>query len=101
MVNHFVDCEYADRFERDMEQKYGEITLAEQLEEAGYRTAAFVANMQVSPEYGYQQGFQHFFATGVLKMRATVTNQRGELVLEGEHVYLVRTRAGATGPTGA
>ena len=30
---------------------------------------------------------------GVLKMRATITNQRGELVLEGEHVYLVRSRA--------
>ena len=29
---------------------------------------------------------------GVLKMRATITNQRGELVLEGEHVYLVRSR---------
>ena len=29
---------------------------------------------------------------GVLKLRATITNQRGELVLEGEHVYLVRRR---------
>jgi acyl dehydratase len=33
---------------------------------------------------------------GVLKLRATITNQRGELVLEGEHVYLVRCRAGLT-----
>lgn len=29
---------------------------------------------------------------GVLKLRATITNQRGETVLEGEHVYLVRRR---------
>ncbi len=29
---------------------------------------------------------------GVLKLAATVTNQRGEVVLEGEHVYLVRRR---------
>jgi acyl dehydratase len=31
---------------------------------------------------------------GVLKLRATITNQRGELVLEGEHVYLVKRRSG-------
>lgn len=28
--------------------------------------------------------------TGVVKMRATVDNQRGERVLEGEHVYLLK-----------
>ena len=28
--------------------------------------------------------------TGVVKMRATVDNQRGERVLDGEHVYLLR-----------
>lgn len=28
--------------------------------------------------------------TGVVTMRATVTNQRGELVLDGEHIYLLR-----------
>jgi acyl dehydratase len=28
--------------------------------------------------------------TGVVTMRATVTNQHGETVLEGEHVYLLR-----------
>jgi acyl dehydratase len=38
---------------------------------------------------------------GVLKLRATITNQRGELVLEGEHVYLVRSRAGLTEPSSA
>ena len=37
---------------------------------------------------------------GVLKLRATITNQRGELVLEGEHVYLVRGRAADAGPSG-
>ena len=30
---------------------------------------------------------------GVLKLRATITNQRGETILEGEHVYLVRRRS--------
>lgn len=30
---------------------------------------------------------------GVLKLRATVANQRGELVLDGEHVYLIRRRS--------
>lgn len=29
-------------------------------------------------------------STGVVTMRATVTNQKGETVLEGEHVYLLR-----------
>jgi acyl dehydratase len=29
---------------------------------------------------------------GVLKLRATITNQHGELVLDGEHVYLVKMR---------
>jgi acyl dehydratase len=29
---------------------------------------------------------------GILKLRATITNQRGETVLEGEHVYLIRRR---------
>jgi acyl dehydratase len=28
--------------------------------------------------------------TGLITMRATITNQRGDTVLEGEHVYLVR-----------
>lgn len=27
---------------------------------------------------------------GVIKFRSTLTNQRGEIVLEGEHVYLVK-----------
>lgn len=30
---------------------------------------------------------------GVLKLHAAITNQRAELVLEGEHVYLIRRRA--------
>ncbi len=32
---------------------------------------------------------------GVLKLRSRLVNQRGEAVLEGEHVYLVRCRPGA------
>lgn len=31
--------------------------------------------------------------TGVVRMRASVTNQRGEMVLDGEHVYLLRLAA--------
>ncbi|MBK5104440.1 MAG: MaoC family dehydratase, partial [Burkholderiales bacterium] len=31
-------------------------------------------------------------STGVIVMRATVHNQRGELVLEGMHKYLIRKR---------
>lgn len=40
---------------------------------------------------------------GVLKFRTRLVNQRGEVVLEGEHVYLVRMRAGsaAAGDAGA
>lgn len=34
---------------------------------------------------------------GVLKMRSRLVNQRGETVLEGEHVYLIRSREGAVG----
>lgn len=30
--------------------------------------------------------------TGILKMRSTLHNQRTELVLEGEHVYLIKKR---------
>ncbi len=39
--------------------------------------------------------------TGILKMRATLHNQRKELVLEGEHVYLVKKRNPASGSTPA
>ena len=34
---------------------------------------------------------------GVLKLRSRLLNQRGELVLEGEHVYLLRMRPPAGG----
>lgn len=34
---------------------------------------------------------------GVLKMRARLVNQRGEVVLDGEHVYLIRRRPGEQG----
>ena len=35
--------------------------------------------------------------TGILKMRATLHNQRDELVLDGEHVYLVKRREKVAG----
>jgi arylsulfatase A-like enzyme len=35
-------------------------TLAERFQEAGYRTAAFVANPLISPRHGYSQGFEVF-----------------------------------------
>jgi acyl dehydratase len=40
--------------------------------------------------------------TGILKLRTTLHNQRQELVLEGEHVYLVKRRdpAPETAPEG-
>lgn len=38
-------------------------TLAESLHDAGYETAAFVANPFVLKEFGFDQGFDHFDAT--------------------------------------
>ncbi|MEZ3163117.1 sulfatase-like hydrolase/transferase [Halorubrum sp. RMP-47] len=40
-----------------------ERTLAEQLSAAGYRTRAFSANINVSPAYGYDRGFDVFDGT--------------------------------------
>jgi len=40
-----------------------EPTLAEQLSAAGYRTRAFSANINVSPAYGYDRGFDVFDGT--------------------------------------
>ncbi len=36
-------------------------TLPEVLQEAGYQTLAFVANPQVHPQFGFEQGFDRFF----------------------------------------
>ena len=36
-------------------------TLPEVLQEAGYQTFAFVANPQVHPQFGFEQGFDRFF----------------------------------------
>jgi choline-sulfatase len=38
-------------------------TLAERLQAAGYRTAAFVTNPNVTPHFGFDQGFDHFVRT--------------------------------------
>jgi arylsulfatase A-like enzyme len=39
-------------------------TLAEVLHDAGYQTAAFSANPFVAPHFGFDQGFEHFDASG-------------------------------------
>lgn len=40
--------------------------------------------------------------TGLVTMRASVTNQHGDMVLDGEHVYLLRLEAGdGSGPAGS
>jgi len=39
----------------------GVTTLAEQLRAAGRRTGAFSANPWITPEFGFDQGFEHFF----------------------------------------
>lgn len=38
-------------------------TIATMLSERGYRTAAFSANPQVSPSFGFHHGFQHFWSS--------------------------------------
>jgi arylsulfatase A-like enzyme len=40
------------------------ITMAELFQNQGYRTAAFSANENVSPVFGFDQGFDHFWNTG-------------------------------------
>lgn len=35
-------------------------TLAERLRDAGYRTAAFVANFHLTPRFGYDQGYDEY-----------------------------------------
>jgi arylsulfatase A-like enzyme len=40
-------------------------TLAEMLQKRGYRTAAFSANLQVSPTFGFGRGFDSFWNSGL------------------------------------
>lgn len=44
--------------------KESEVTLAERLGQAGYRTAAFSDNELISRRNGFQQGFREFHSTG-------------------------------------
>jgi arylsulfatase A-like enzyme len=53
-----------------------EVTIAEQLSDAGYASAAFSANMMIDAKWGYGQGFQSFFSMRLLKMRAYTIRQR-------------------------
>jgi len=49
------------------------LTLAEILHSKGYRTGAFSANDNVSPVFGFQQGFEHFWNTGTRKLISFTT----------------------------
>lgn len=53
-----------------------EITLAEQLASLGYATAAFTANILIDGQWGFGQGFDHFFSMRLRKMRAYTIRQR-------------------------
>ncbi|MEE8366935.1 MAG: sulfatase, partial [Thermoanaerobaculia bacterium] len=53
------------------------LTLAEVLRDAGYRTAAFVSNPNVSGTFGFRQGFDEFFQLqGQPKVRSDVITDR-------------------------
>ncbi len=65
-------------------------TLAEELQAAGYRTAAFSANVNVSPTFGFDQGFASFWlhdTTALLRFTAA-----------GRLREWLRDRIGATAP---
>jgi arylsulfatase A-like enzyme len=62
-------------------------TLAESLHDAGYQTAAFVANPFVLKEYGFAQGFDHFDAS------FAGNTTRGEVVNDAALTWLDRHRA--------
>jgi arylsulfatase A-like enzyme len=51
------------------------VTIAELLQAAGYRTAAFVTNPNVTADFGFAQGFEDFEYLGGVEVRAeTVTD---------------------------
>ncbi len=51
------------------------LTLAELLGAAGYRTAAFVTNPNVTPTFGFDQGFDHFEYLGEAATASEVSEQ--------------------------
>jgi arylsulfatase A-like enzyme len=62
-------------------------TLAESLHDAGYQTAAFVANPFVLTEYGFAQGFDHFDAS------FANNTTPGEVVNDAAITWLERRRS--------
>ncbi len=57
------------------------LTLAEALREAGYETAAFLTNPNVTPEFGMTQGFDHVWFE--LEANSDVVGARVEEYLDG------------------
>jgi 3-hydroxybutyryl-CoA dehydratase len=88
----------------------GATPLSEQLREsmvalleqqASFRKPVFEDDI-VSPELEIEE-IEHRPGRewGKLKMKVRLRNQRNEIVLEGRHVYAMRSRAGMTEPGGA
>jgi len=60
------------------------VTLAERLRERGYRTAGFVTNPNVAPNFGLDQGFEIYRLLGPKHRSATGVNERAALWLDTE-----------------
>ena len=58
-----------------------------------FRTPAFIGDT-LKPEHQVV-ALERKRSTGLLTLRVTLTNQRGDTVLEGEHKYLIAYRPGA------
>ena len=95
--------EYASRLQQEVAQARARLT--QQAQELTKQQQALIEQQQLLAEQKHLLTEQeHLLAearaqiaelkrqttTGLITMRATITNQRGEVVLEGEHVYLVR-----------
>ncbi len=57
-------------------------TVAERLRDAGYQTAAFVTNLNASPAFGLDQGFDHMWFE--MKRRSDLVNEQVIAWLEAE-----------------
>ena len=64
----FGDLVKGDKAGRYVRLADDHATLAEVLRASGYRTAAFTGGITVEPEYGFDQGFDHF-ETSMYKLR--------------------------------
>ena len=70
-------------------------------QQASFRKPVF-KNDTVRPELEIEEiEHQPGRAWGKLKIKVRLVNQRGEIVLEGRHVYRIRSRAGPTAHGGA